>query len=106
MARIRQWNPKAGRQKREEAFITRVEKFYREKGVKLTCILDTCPKDSEFVNHLKCNRCDYNKLGEQPEFGSQQCTHPEAEHKPNHQRWQDMKACGPGILAVRMTRGY
>ena len=73
--------------------------------MKLTCIIDTCPTDQQFVNHLKCSRCQYNSLGgNQPEFGCQECNHPRAIHQPNYERWQNMKVCGAEILAVRMTR--
>lgn len=73
--------------------------------MKLDCILDTCPKNKKFVNHLNCITCKYNPLGEeQPEFACQECNHPEAEHKPDLQRWQNMKLCGAEALSVVMTR--
>jgi hypothetical protein len=73
--------------------------------MRLECILDTCPKDGKFVNHLKCPRCVHNPLGEdQPEFAWQECNHPKAEHKPDHERWQNMKACGIDALTIMVTR--
>jgi len=75
--------------------------------MKLDCILDTCPKDEKFVNHIKCSRCELNPLGDkQPEIGCQECTHPQARHQPDYQRWQDMKACGAEVLSITMTRRY
>lgn len=74
--------------------------------MRLTCILDTCPIDQQFVNYLKCCRCKLNPLGEEElEIGCVECNHPGAEHKPNHERWESMKKCGAEVLAIRMTRG-
>ena len=71
----------------------------------LDCILDTCPKDGQFVNHLKCCKCDYNPLGDgQPQFGRQLCDHPQARHEPDHERWEAMKSCGAATLAVTLVR--
>lgn len=45
----------------------------------LRCILDNCPADGQMVDHRKCCGCEYNPLGEgQPEFGLQECDHPDA----------------------------
>jgi len=75
--------------------------------MKLDCILDNCPKDNKFVNHIKCCRCELNPLGDnQPGVGCQECNHAKAIHKPDYERWENMKACGTEILAVTMTRGY
>jgi len=72
--------------------------------MKLDCILDACPKDGEFVNHLKCPHCRLNPLGEeQPETGSQECNHPKAKHEPNHERWSAMKECA-GVLHLTMVK--
>ena len=75
--------------------------------MRLDCILDTCPKDKKFVNHIKCCQCKLNPLGDnQPEFACQECNHPEALHKPNYERWQNLKSCGAEVLAITMTRSY
>ncbi len=75
--------------------------------MKLSCILDTCPKDKQFVNMFHCSVCKQNVLGgwNQPETGCVSCNHPEAIHKPDYERWQNMKACGAEVLAITMTRG-
>jgi len=73
--------------------------------MRLDCILDICPKDKQFVNHIKCCRCDLNPLSDnQPEFAKQECNHPEATHKPDYERWQNMKACGVEPLRMMVTR--
>lgn len=71
--------------------------------MRLQCILDDCPANGEFVDHRKCCSCEHSVLGdEQPEFGLQECGHPNAVQDPNRQRWEDLKLLGPGILSVTL----
>ena len=69
----------------------------------LTCILDTCPRDGQYVNHLKCRCCGHNLLGDrQPDgAGSQECQHPNAKHAPDYERWQAMRTMAGVLHLVR-----
>jgi hypothetical protein len=70
----------------------------------LDCILDVCPQDGQFVNHLKCLHCQFNPLGDkQPEFAKQLCQHPQSKHNPNKENWENLKACGVGVLHLLVT---
>lgn len=71
--------------------------------MRLDCILDLCPADGEFVNHLKCVRCKHNPLGiDQPATGEQECRHMNAKHDPKPERWQTFKAMA-GTLHMTMV---
>ena len=73
--------------------------------MELTCIHDTCPKDKQFVNHLKCRKCELNPMGEQqPQFARQECLHIEARHEPNPENWQHLKSLGSEVLSVMLVR--
>ncbi len=73
--------------------------------MELDCILDTCPKSRQMVNHINCCQCDLNPLGNrQPKFAHQECSHPGAIHEPDYERWDNMKACGAEVLAVTMRK--
>ena len=71
-------------------------------STKIQCILDLCPADGEFVDHRKCCHCQHQN-GEQPDFGWEECSHPEAQHSPDLQRWQDLKSVGSEVLSVTLV---
>ena len=76
--------------------------------MKLECILDLCPvgHNGEFVDHRKCCRCEYNSLLQgQPDFGWQECSHPDARHCPDVERWENLRSVGSEILAVTLCNG-
>lgn len=68
--------------------------------IQLSCILDLCPKDHNFVDYRKCVKCKFFKG--QKVIGTVLCNHQKAKHNPNKERWQTLKKAS-GMLHLLLV---